>query len=1187
VSEQLDTCGCHRRADVVPAIYNRPGLDALDYRIGTHGTLLRRMLRRIAEWTPPEDQAERPLSDLTTRMPDDPAIALLDAWAVAGDVLSFYQERIANEGFLRTATERRSVLELARAIGYELNPGVAASTHLVWEVDPSTEKVILAAGTKVQSMPGQDELPQTFETSFRLIARSDLNALRPRLTVPQPVSLGSRELFIAGISTGFVRGDRVLIVGGPRYHLDDDEKPKPGDPPPGVDVSLLNVLKVEPQAELGRTRLELEVLPKFPPKAKPPEPTKDQPDRPGNFFPPPHPLLPPVKPAELNDPVFVLVPRPLTGDEMARRLADFLWTDAQLLAQAASQWWDPSLMVRWVQHHLRGPDFSPVFVRVLVKPATDTKHPMVIRVSPSNNAANVHPNPVIIVAFSEPMDPVTTVAAITLRKGTESGDPVAASKIYRAATGSVWIVPDVTPSDPDRVLESQTTYFVIVEKTAKDANGLTLGARFVSSFTVADVTAPLPVEQEPDPNATNVSVQTKVVVKFNEPLDTKTVDGESVFLRDAAGLRVPSDVKLSADGKTVTLAPRAPLALSTTYTATLTDAIKDIKPAPGPFEIAVLEWPFTTGLRKSDIPDFALKVYGFREQAAFFGHNAPKWSTLPEHTNQRGPDDPFERDWDNPQRSVWVDSQGNTLGGDSVYLDREVQDLEPKSWTVFETETGAAPYYVSAVSAHSVADYGLSGRASRLQLSKPDGTSPSEGTAAPADFRVRETAAHVRSEELELVELPITTHLMKDDEEITLDGMVVGLESGRLIALRGMLVRLAPLFGTEILELDHAEHGDGFTTLVLKKGLADSYVRATVTLNANVVDATHGESVRPEILGGGDGTQANQRFTLRRPPLTYVSDRRPSGAKSTLEIHVDGVRWDEAPVLYGRGPRSRAFIVRRSDANVASVIFGDGEQGARPPTGTENIVATYRTGIGLVGMLGADRLTLLRERPLGIATVNNPLPTTGAAEPENRDEAKVNAPLTVLTMERIVSLRDFEDFARGFAGIGKARATATWSGDKHRIAVTVAPVTPAPMDETDPVVKNLNDAMLAACEPGLDMTLTPYQLRYFHLEAAVRIDPAYRVEAVLKAVHAAVATAFSFRRRTFGQAVTAVEAIKVIEAVPGVVATYMKALYLLADEDEVTLETGVAHPLEDTLAAPPAELLLVNPAGITITERTA
>src|SRR6185503_3833453 len=150
-----------------------------------------------------------------------------------------------------------------------------------------------------------------------------------------------------------------------------------------------------------------------------------------------------------------------------------------------------------------------------------------------------------------------------------------------------------------------------------------------------------------------------------------------------------------------------------------------------------------------------------------------------------------------------------------------------------------------------------------------------------------------------------------------------------------------------------SEHSLGFTTLLLKPpGLERSYVRKTVTMNANVVPATHGESVRPEI-GGGDGTLANQRFALRRPPLTYVSDPSPSGAKSTLEVRVDGVRWEEAPVLYGAGPRSRSYIVRRSDDNVASVIFGDGEQGARPPTGTENVVATYRFGIGLAGMLDA------------------------------------------------------------------------------------------------------------------------------------------------------------------------------------------------------------------------------------------
>jgi hypothetical protein len=88
------------------------------------------MANHVGRYTLPDgdNAGDRPLTDLATRALDDPSMAILDAAAVVADVLTFYQERIANEGFLRTATERRSVLEMARAIGYELNPGVAATT---------------------------------------------------------------------------------------------------------------------------------------------------------------------------------------------------------------------------------------------------------------------------------------------------------------------------------------------------------------------------------------------------------------------------------------------------------------------------------------------------------------------------------------------------------------------------------------------------------------------------------------------------------------------------------------------------------------------------------------------------------------------------------------------------------------------------------------------------------------------------------------------------------------------------------------------------------------------------------------------------------------------------------------------------------------------------------------------------
>ena len=127
---------CEGVKPVTPvAVANRPGLAALSYRVGTHSSFLETMLARLStsRLTPTAGTLDArglptttysALGGLNTRDPSDFSIALLDAWATVADVLTFYQERIANEGYLRTATERRSVVELARLIGYTPRPGV-------------------------------------------------------------------------------------------------------------------------------------------------------------------------------------------------------------------------------------------------------------------------------------------------------------------------------------------------------------------------------------------------------------------------------------------------------------------------------------------------------------------------------------------------------------------------------------------------------------------------------------------------------------------------------------------------------------------------------------------------------------------------------------------------------------------------------------------------------------------------------------------------------------------------------------------------------------------------------------------------------------------------------------------------------------------------------------------------------
>ena len=190
-----EICGCCEGLEkVVPmSTANRPYLDALSYRVGTHATFLETMVARLTDHyldiTSETGVVERirPLQDLRVHSPDDPSIAMLDAWAVVADVLTFYQERIANEGYLRTATERRSILELARLVGYNLRPGVSASVFLAFNLEKGYD-VTIDPGMRVQSLPGPGELPQSFETGEPLEAREVWNSLGVRMTQPQNIT---------------------------------------------------------------------------------------------------------------------------------------------------------------------------------------------------------------------------------------------------------------------------------------------------------------------------------------------------------------------------------------------------------------------------------------------------------------------------------------------------------------------------------------------------------------------------------------------------------------------------------------------------------------------------------------------------------------------------------------------------------------------------------------------------------------------------------------------------------------------------------------------------------------------------------------------------------------------------------------------------------------------------------------
>jgi len=237
-------CGCCAGTSVqTPQVeLNPPGLSSVTYRAGTWATFKESMLARFSSSDYPA------LAAFKTRDDDDFTVALLDSTAMMLDILTFYQERLVNESYLRTATQLRSLTELSRLIGYQPAPGVSASVYLAFTLkaapgfapDPSTPAITIPAGTQVQSVPAQGQKPQTFETSSDVQAKADWNALPVQNSQPF-IPPGVTSVYLSGTTTGLQTGDSLLILGVDR----ETASASSGSPSEQWDVVVLNQVETD------------------------------------------------------------------------------------------------------------------------------------------------------------------------------------------------------------------------------------------------------------------------------------------------------------------------------------------------------------------------------------------------------------------------------------------------------------------------------------------------------------------------------------------------------------------------------------------------------------------------------------------------------------------------------------------------------------------------------------------------------------------------------------------------------------------------------------------------------------------------------------------------------------------------------------------------------------------------------
>ncbi len=339
--------------------------------------------------------------------------------------------------------------------------------------------------------------------------------------------------------------------------------------------------------------------------------------------------------------------------------------------------------------------------------------------------------------------------------------------------------------------------------------------------------------------------------------------------------------------------------------------------------------------------------------------------------------------------------------------------------------------------------------------------------------------------------------------------------------------------------IEPASGADGaFAHLILSlQTTAVSLDTASASLLGNVVQGGNGRTISGEVLGTGAAGTPLQSFKLQNQPLTYVPSTAPGGVSSSLTVSVGPTAWSEVPELYGQTPSAQVFSTRTDVDGRTLVQFGGPQYGALLQTGA-TVSATYRIGTGIAGQVAAGSLTNLLDRLPGLDGVTNPLPAEGGADPETAATIRNNAPRSVRTFDRAVSLLDFQDLITASGEVAKALAAWVWDGFAPAVHLTVA----GQQGTSFADLTSLGAILANARDPNHRLLLDNFTQVPIFVAASLWTDPKQAAADVIAAAVQAIATALSFDTLALGQSIHLSAIYAVLQGVPGVVAADVTAL---------------------------------------------
>lgn len=1153
------------------------------FRRDTYATIFARMRERARQTRVVDSSgtSSTPLDRLNIWAERDFSVSLLGAWAAVADVLMFYQERIACEGYLRTATQPRSLHELRRTQGQLPRPATSASTWLTLTVidlprvpstgkvpvidvarAPSTVKVPARAKVLSTPQPGKlptvfettrqpREMPIVFETAREFVAKREWNSIgvyAPNRIEPDRLKRGDTAIRVSGAPVRVRPGQPLVIA----------------ESHPSTAAAAHMITAVEPDPSSGFTRIGW---------AKPLQ-------------------------TEFDAPVLVALTRA-----------------CGLFGANAPEWrtLHDSVKARYATRR------GSVVVR---RPGSSAWAPANSGLPPADVRVLRPAGSMLFAGTSKgifrSLDGITWAPAMTgvTRKDVYALHVDARGYVFAGTTGGGifrscdhgetwdWLRGRTAGLDnrasrpPDSVIRAVATpgrgdpSMLLVATDGGVSRSMDGGATWAwcneglpgrtkeSEEGSADVTGLALLALD---DRIHLGTDRGLFYSVNGGVSWNASDAaHHVAVHDIAVIQTSSTPQLviATDGGVFRKGDRGWAPVKGTEPATSTAGT-----APPRLTVAPNAVYASTGMGVFHITEQEVDVVSTTRVATAIAATADHvvYLALP-------PDGFVEQEW-----------PGFALSGTLITLDRQYQLAQPSGWLVLQqAEKTHALRYTEWSTIYEDA-FMQRGTVTQLLLAAP----------IPEGFDRRLTVAWIQPERA------LTVYTLKMSrtirgKEIALAG-AHDLAVGAHVCVTGRApddtpstsprrstqpgsapVHTQPDIGqqTEIARIARCTvAADGTsTTIVFNRALEHEYDAATVAVCANVVRVRQGETVRNETIGSGDASKANQRFALARWPLAV----RPRASTPTIDVRIvsptpfgpggahdsTGVKWTCVPTLAHSGPQDRHYTLTSNTDGQSFVSFGDGVHGARLPTGHGNVRATYRVGAGPGGNVAANRLLLFRQRPPGIQRISNPLAATGGTAARTAPEPAAGPVESLLDSDGVVSVGDYASLAARCTGIGQAHATFLAApGPTVHVTVTAAHGQVIPKD-----AQRLADvrAALMAAGPCRKVWVASYDPVPVHLHMRIRCPEASNVEALRRRVDHELQARFGPTVWPLARTLGLADVVHAVQGLREDLCIEVVRFHVAGDTPSIEREIAARAARWDSVTgqAHPAQLVLLEPAPV-------